>query len=296
MRLKISLPDNIHTYEIDVADELLFVQIINDFIKEQYSIMSSLGININTLEPSIYMEKTNVFDYWKSPHELGLHDGTLLLLENKWGTKGGGLLPLDLLHQYSELEKFLNDKHRGIQALFLYTEGDTFLCDFIQQHAYTELIQMSNHCIIYAPIKGILNPDQEYLNWWKNQYPKMDFHAALNFATGVYGYDKNIYDIVRSIGLSEEHIPCIVFFVSFPMIKCVIFKLEYTNNDHYLIVLLRNLFSIVNKINDSSVSLKDLKKELERFRKKTRIGNNYSFTLLSMSLVNIPHSIIGKIL
>jgi phenolic acid decarboxylase len=166
---------------------------------------------------------------------------------------------------------------------------------------YSEIIDLSGNCICYAPIPDIFDHNHpSFLDWWENEYKELDFANALDRVSNpiyVINY-RTAYQVARTMNLSEDSLPCMVFFENH-FSENIVVRISNADNHFKLLHTLRKVFSIVNKINASNNSnrIQFLQKELSSFIKQNekRI-TKFPITLLNINLLSIKGmSIIDKL-
>ena len=217
--------------------------------------------------------KSIQLDVWSSPSELGLSEGSsIIVVPTDRGAAGA--LPLNALYNHeSELAHYLRQEQAGIQAAFLYTPADEIIDQFMGYHLITEVVGLSGNCIVYAPIKNIYDDNERsFRDWWEGEYKNLDFLSALNRITSLYcSNPTNVYLIARDLRLKPADLPGLVFFDT--SLKDIV-HVKIVNSESFpkLLNCLRELFSFVQQVESEprDQRMKRLRKLIADFEKRNQ--------------------------
>jgi len=281
-----------------------FIEIFDEFRQElNSSTIQKDEIRMQMLEyatlpnikPSIHTDviyPRTEFDFWKTPMELGVSDGAEIWL-NRDTVFTAGILPLNALYyHFDELKKFLKEQHKGLQCAILYTDADQTLLQFMEKHLASEIVGLSGNIIVYAPIKNLFQEnDSEFKDWWEKEYKDSSLVSSLDKIGRLIlsTNNKGVYELVRKLKLSEDMLPCLVFFDN-DQNRYVALRFSNIADEYKLLLTLRQVFAIANKVNQpqSMDKLLRLEDELHKFEKSSKEKvNNFPITIFSFSLIDM---------
>lgn len=283
MKIKVGL-DDCKQIILEINPDLSILEILNETDE-------IVGYTDTKVEPFRAIDgKLTKTDIWKTPNELGLTQDDELILNRYLYGGAAGILPLNALYNnYLDLYRLFRNQHKGIQAIFLYTEADTEINEFMNKYKYSDLIEMSSNCVIYTPINDIYKENHaEFKDWWNKEYK--DFKSAYKKIEHEFWCMGEIssYKMARKLNISLDKLPCIAFFQNHPATQITIVEISYENEDRILLETLRKIFVIVDKVNSfpNEKKIGMLCNELKQFK-----GNNYSrfhkFPLINIDTINI---------
>jgi len=236
-------------------------------------------------------EAIKELDLLQSPLEQGLVDGDKLFLSHTIRA-GAGVLPLNALDRHTqELKELLSRSLRGISAIVLYTPADTTFATFLEHYLLSEIVHMSETCVLFVPSGNAFKTNQEeFLAWWKNEYKGLDFIHALHRIHDPFYCTKpeEIYKLVRLLGLSGDVLPALVFFDVHPT-QNVALRMDTSGSDALMLHMLRTTFAKADSVNRQfeNKRLQILKKQLKELLTKAEKGGiTVPITLFSIKILS----------
>lgn len=236
-------------------------------------------------------EETRELDLLQSPLEQGLADGDKLILSYSIRA-GAGVLPLNALYRHThELKELLYWPLRGMSAIVLYTPADTTFATFLERYLLSEIVHMSDTCVLFVPRGDVFKTNhEEFLAWWESEYKELDFIRALSRIHNPFYCTKpeEIYKLVRRLGLSGDVLPALVFFDEHPT-QNVALRVDTSGSDALLLHMLRTIFAKADSVNRQFENrrLPKLQKQLKEFLTKTeKRGIDVPLTLFSIKILS----------
>lgn len=272
------------TKNVRIYSNSTWQAVIND-IKEHYGLKRGYDVYIYELFTNRDLLKENIY-----VGDSGVSDGDYLVMRFSYvGASRCDLLPYEdspgitshLVENISALKATSEQKY--LVGILLYTEEDHELARYVRMY-YRELNKMtSNNLKIYVLEKKPSKLKEALIYWERALETQIDKRVLLVWAflkwINSRPVDKSqAYEIVRSLGLYPDQMPCLILLSNFkkPKHEAIIVSIDSSTD------AIRHLFSNILRILDEFRDKDEYSKDDEFKSLKSGLNKIYKKKLLTM--------------